>query len=88
MILLPIILIAMIGLCCGKGIWTFGCWGKYIGLLTGVFFIIWFLKKFVKGYETLERRKAEREFMREHREMGEIDIEPVLTEKRFNEENS
>ena len=50
--------------------------------------MIWFLKKFVKGYETLERRKAEREFMREQREMGEIDIEPVLTEKRFNEENS
>lgn len=40
----PIFALALTGLCCGKGIWTFSCWLKYLALITGVRAMIWAIK--------------------------------------------
>jgi hypothetical protein len=37
------------GVCCGKSIWTFTCWFRYIAIFTGISFIIWAVTKIVEG---------------------------------------
>jgi len=46
-ILIPLLFLIFVGLCCGKGIWTFRCWARYIALFTGIVFWIWLVKKCV-----------------------------------------
>ena len=54
--LLPIVVIAITGLCCGKGIWTFPCWLRYLAVFTGVAFLIWAVKKCAGGQKIRERK--------------------------------
>jgi hypothetical protein len=41
----PIFILSLTGLCCGKGIWTFSCWMEYLALFLGARAIIWVVKK-------------------------------------------
>lgn len=43
-VLMPVFALISIGLCCGKGTWTFHCWGRYLAIFTGVVLIIWFIR--------------------------------------------
>ena len=44
----PVFLLAFTGLCCGKGIWTFGCWMRYLAVFSGVRLVLWVVGKCVQ----------------------------------------
>ena len=54
--LIPLFMLALTGACCGRGIWTFKCWFKYLAVFTGIAFLIWLIKKCAKGNKIRERK--------------------------------
>lgn len=55
--LAPLIIVALAGICCGRGIWTFKCWMKYIAVFTGIGLLIWAIKKCSEGSSVRERKQ-------------------------------
>jgi hypothetical protein len=61
LLLLPFIILSLAALCCSRGIWTFGCWFKYIFLFTGIKLIIWGINKCANGGSLGDRTSSESE---------------------------
>lgn len=57
MFLFPFVMLTLGGLCCGKGLWTFNCWLRYLAIFTGISFVIWAMKKISLGGSTRKRKK-------------------------------
>ena len=45
MFVLPLFMVLLTGICCGKGLWSFGCWFRYLRVFLGINFIIWVISK-------------------------------------------
>ena len=43
----PIVILLITSLCCGRGIWTFRCWVKYLMIFSGISLIMWVIRKCV-----------------------------------------
>ena len=56
LIALPVWFLAMLGLCCGRGIWTFKCWLKYLMLFSGIVLFVWLIDMCIKGRRKNKRR--------------------------------
>lgn len=57
MIILPLFMLVLFGICCGKKMWTFGCWVKYVKIFLGVNFILWVIKRCKEGGDIRARKE-------------------------------
>lgn len=53
----PIVTVVISGACCGRRVWRFGCWMRYLGVFTGIILLIWFCKRISKAAAVRKRRQ-------------------------------
>ena len=61
LIIFPLVMLVMVGICCGRGLWTFSCWFRYLVVVSGISLFIWVVRRCVEGQKNREKIRKEKE---------------------------